>query len=166
MGCDIHSCFQAKKDGVWVDVVSQFDQERHYYLFGFLDGTRAYEDLPHVWNNRFSGRGFPEDFEIVCDPDDKDMKNHRIACPEIRGYRKDYYELADFDVDDPEHLLMRMGDWGHNHVFGYEILSAASYLTCAQREHLEYFIVEVERLIAVEGNGDSANIRFVYGYDN
>jgi hypothetical protein len=71
MGCDIHSVFQARIDGEWVDVATFWDDERHYQLFAALADVRngyGFAGVPYAeWIRPISApRGLPKDFEYYC----------------------------------------------------------------------------------------------------
>lgn len=59
MGCDIHAVFQAKIDGQWQDVQSDYDENRDYDFFGWLAGVRHESEHAPV----AQCRGFPTDFQ-------------------------------------------------------------------------------------------------------
>lgn len=69
MGTDIHFVAQAKKDGKWVDVKSEYEEDRHYLLFSWLADVRngygfagipTYDPIDPI----SARRGLPDDFDI------------------------------------------------------------------------------------------------------
>jgi len=71
MGTDIHAVFQARKDGVWVDVLSNYDERRHYALFAWLANVRNGYGFAGVPTHKpikpllEESNGFPDDFEEI-----------------------------------------------------------------------------------------------------
>jgi len=187
MGVDIHWVFQAYKNNQWVDIPSQYDGTRDYYLYSWLrTGGRQAITKP---------RGFPSDFLLDAD-----------------GCRHPYKDYA----PDDRNLYKFMGEWGYSWLSGIEILSTPipvenmkiwvpidvynEWDKCSNPKHwfelqsnwqqhedsehyatpenitddtwwviidwaydftedFEYFVGEVRRLLSIHGN-----IRFVFGF--
>lgn len=120
MGTDIHGVWQAKKDGVWVDVSSEYEQERHYQLFAVLAGVRNGRGFAGiVTGDRVEPiaepRGFPKDFKVA-------------------GRRKEYHPVDSIEAHDPRRRKyvieypeeytdgIWMGDHSHSWLTGAEML--------------------------------------------
>ncbi|MDM1758029.1 MULTISPECIES: hypothetical protein [unclassified Acinetobacter] len=65
MGTDIHGFFQKYENNQWVDITSQYDERRDYYLFSALANQREHQKL--VANFIAEPRGLPEG--IMLDED-------------------------------------------------------------------------------------------------
>lgn len=63
MGCDIHCVWQAKKDGAWIDIESDYEQNRQYLLFAVLANVRNGYDIEPIADTR----GLPADFAMTDD---------------------------------------------------------------------------------------------------
>lgn len=84
MGTDVHMVFQKKKvidneTVVWEDIKSEYEENRHYLLFGWLANVRnGYGFAGVITNTPFiplsDERGFPEDFKLSA-PGDGDWSN-------------------------------------------------------------------------------------------
>lgn len=115
MGCDIHAMVQAKKDGQWVDVVSDWEQDRHYFLFAWLADVRNGFGFAGSATHRpikpiAERRGLPDDFEV-------DGDEHKVTDIAVLGRRAGYLE-----PDEEPNLWM--GDHSHSWLTFDEILSA------------------------------------------
>lgn len=102
MGRDIHGVFQKKVADRWVDVASEYGEDRDYILFNWLGlgggdtyGTCSFDPLSQI-------RGLPDDFEIV------DREYHPTVI-----HRKDGSCF-------PGTILM--GEWGYSWLLASEIL--------------------------------------------
>lgn len=95
MGCDIHAVFQAKKNGRWIDVESEYDERRHYFLFAWLANVR----------NGYGFAGVP---------------THDPVSPiaEPRGVPKG------LTLENDEHNGKWLGDHSHSWLTADEIMSA------------------------------------------
>lgn len=116
MGTDIHGVFQSHDDdGKWQDVVSKFEENRHYQLFAVLAGVRNGAGFAGVKTGEpvvpiSEPRGFPEDFEIV------DEENHPIASfAVLPEWRRKYRSEGD-------PLEVWMGDHSHTWLTAEEML--------------------------------------------
>lgn len=117
MGTDIHAVVQAKKNGKWVDVPSQWEQNRHYLLFSWLANVRngfgfagvpTYDPIVPI----ALPRDIPDDFEM-------DGDNHPSSWSCLDPARQEYYsetEVAEQGI--------WMGDHTHSWLTADEILSA------------------------------------------
>lgn len=72
MGTDVHGVFQAKLDGNWEDIRSDWEQDRHYFLFAWLANVRNGYGFAGVPThdairpiNDGELRGIPADFSMV-----------------------------------------------------------------------------------------------------
>ncbi len=196
MGIDIYWVFQACKDDQWVDISSEYNGDRDYYLYNWIDT----ELQPPA-----SRRGFPPDFLL-----DDDGNTHPLETADLLPPCKRKY------VSGGQGLYQFMGSWGYSWLSGEEISSAPipvkrleiwlpidvyrewdgrsnpklwhelrdnwqegehseRYATPETitnetwrviiewdydfKEHFEYFVCEVRRLIAIHGK-----IRFVFGF--
>lgn len=125
MGCDIHTVWQANDaDGVWYDIASEYDENRHYALFGVLAGVRSYcsdhepISLP---------RGLPDNFAVV------DGEYHPVPSHLAKKYDEDG--------------LTWLGDHSRSWLLGSEMLAWSD----ANVNDLAYFFDEVRRLVAAHG---------------
>jgi len=111
MGTDIHAVAQAKKDGKWVDVSCNWEQNRHYMLFAWLGNVRNGYGFAGVITHApitplSNKRGFPMDFQV-----DGEMHGGGLAAePDKWG--------------DYEHSGFWMGYHSYSYVTGAEVLSA------------------------------------------
>jgi hypothetical protein len=113
----VHAVWQAKKDGKWSDVPSNWEQERHYFLFSWLAGVRngygfagvkTYAPVKPIAERR----GLPDDFEI-------DGDEHPTVLEAIDPRRAKWIE--DEEKANPKAW---MGDHSHSWLTADEILSA------------------------------------------
>lgn len=123
MGTDIHAVFQAKRNGVWGDIVSPYDEERWYFLFAWLANVRNGRGFAGIKTGEpikpiSEPRGLPEDFATV------EGSMHRIPSNAHRGRRADRYKDEDANPEDPDYLLMDMGDHSFSWLLASEILDA------------------------------------------
>lgn len=74
MGTDIHAVFQAKRNGKWVDIRSEYDERRHYMLFAWLADVRngfgfagvpTHDPVRPISKPRGLPRGMTEDHETT-----------------------------------------------------------------------------------------------------
>lgn len=116
MGTDIHGVFQARKDGEWIDVPSEYEQDRHYLLFAWLGnvrngfgfaGCKTHTPITPLTDCR----GLPEDFQVEED-------HHPIASIEVLDPRRRKWHEED------EPLEIWMGDHSQSYVLGEEIVGA------------------------------------------
>lgn len=122
MGTDIHGVFQAKVDGKWLDVPSNYEQNRHYLLFAWLGNVRngyGFAGVPtHSPITPLSdNRGLPHDFAM-------DGDSHPIASADIRAPRRREF----WDAEDPDYLREWMGDHSHSWLTADEILAGVEPL--------------------------------------
>ncbi len=139
MGCDIHGIWQAKKDAHWVDVPSEWDQEPHYLLFGWLSGVRDANQTGIA-----PLRGLPDDFVVNLESE------HATALENFNAFRRRHYQEGE---------PFWMGDHSHSWVTADEILAAPIPSDADGR--LDYFIEEVRRLKDLHGE-----VRLVFGFDS
>lgn len=73
MGTDIHAVFQKRDGDKWVDVLCNWDQSRHYFLFAWLADVRngfgfagvpTHEPVKPILGKE-TWRGLPADFEMI-----------------------------------------------------------------------------------------------------
>ena len=124
MGTDVHAVWQAKTDDGWIDVPSEWEQDRHYLLFAFLANVRngfgfagvpTHEPVTPV----AEPRGLPDDFAV--DGDEHPLPSLDVLGPKQREYHEKYpddYTNADGN------LTFWMGDHSHSWLLGSEILAA------------------------------------------
>lgn len=126
MGCDIHGVWQAKKEGKWVDIASEWEQNRHYYLFSWLANVRngygfagvpTYSPVIPI----SKPRGLPEDFET------EDSEYHATTIEAIDPCRRQY-----LNEDDKKSPKAWLGDHSHSWLNADEILRAPLPLNCWQ----------------------------------
>jgi hypothetical protein len=155
MGCDIHGIFQARhpETGAWVDVESNYDERRDYWLFAFLadvrnDGTFAPISEP---------RGLPEDF-LMKAGEFGDLC-HPVARVELLG---DQYHEPQWALE------LDLGDHSHSWLTSTELLAwreankdRGTEMDRARVEAVAYFFDEAARLQAKHGE-----VRFVFGFDS
>jgi hypothetical protein len=141
MGCDIHWVFQKKAAHGWVDVPSEYDGHRHYYLFAMLAGVRNNFGVEPI----SEPRGLPKDFAMQG-------TGHGYGHPVPE-------EIADeIEKRYPEGptLIRWMGDHSLSWLAGEEMLAYRP-----PDDHTRYFFDEVRRL-----QDEHGSIRFVFGFDN
>lgn len=119
MGTDIHGVFQRHDAATdkWVDVPSNYEQDRHYQLFAVLAGVRNGFGFAGVKTGDpvepiADRRGLPDDF--VMDGDAHPIASLDFMDPGRRKYHGD---------DEP--LEVWMGDHSHSWLTGEEILAWA-----------------------------------------
>lgn len=118
MGTDIHTVFQAKRNGKWEDIPSKFEENRHYFLFAWLADVRngfGFAGIPtHTAILPISPpRGLPADFQI--DEDTHSLPKEVFEQTWRAGYR-----------DSEEDTAIWMGDHSFSWLSADEILSAAT----------------------------------------
>lgn len=124
MGTDVHSVFQKKTADGWVDIESQYGDERHYALFAWIGNVRngfGFAGVPtHDRIEPLSdSRGFPDGFTLV------DGDSHPIATNAMRGPRRaERYKDADNDPEDETYLRVWMGGHSYSWLTADEILGA------------------------------------------
>lgn len=116
MGTDIHGIWQAKQNGQWVDIPSEYNQSRHYMLFAWLGNVRngfGFAGVPtHDPLIPLSDcRGLPDDFLV-------EEEEHPITSIDVLSpWRQEYW-----DSEDP--MTVWMGDHSHSWVTAEEVLTA------------------------------------------
>ena len=118
MGTDVHGVFQRldESTGVWTDIESLYEQQRHYQLFAALAGVRNGTGFAGVATGEAvqpiaDQRGLPDDFAVNEDG------YHAVADvayidPKRRSWRRE---------DDP--LEIWIGDHSHSWLTGEEMLA-------------------------------------------
>lgn len=115
MGTDIHGIFQAKKDGVWIDIPHKWEQDRHYFLFAWLAGVRNGFGFAGVETHtplipiNDEPRGLPDDFAMVDDCHPTDYEN---------------FDPGKQKYTDKSEREYWMGDHSHSWLLADEILAA------------------------------------------
>lgn len=158
MGTDIHGVFQRYDEASksWLDIESNYTQDRDYYLFSILAGVR-YDDVAPI----AKPRGLPSDFER--DWDYHPVNDARYMDPDSRidyPYHKEFYERSD-EFQGRRRLNMWMGDHSYSWLTGQEMLDWFKAVNAEAKEATAYFFDEVARLAAEHGV-----VRFVFGFDS
>ena len=142
MGCNIHTVWQKKVGDSWVDIESEYEENRHYALFAVLAGVR---NGVHHWvkNGYFvtpiaEPRGFPKDFDVL----DGDMHKTDIV--------PKWMDTERFEGE------VWMGDHSYSWLSGEEMLKWYD-----DKQDLAYFFEEVANL-----QNKYVEIRVVFGFDN
>lgn len=189
MGSDIHGVFQAKVNNQWIDIESNYEEDRHYQLFVVLAGVRNEYGFAGVPTGEpvtpiASPRNFPADFDLHLDKHgDKWMGDHSHSylsgeemldwyknAPVTKRYgviTREQYNKWD-KVSEPE---FHSGD-----VYGGSVIKIsdtdfdrAAYPNYTHirvswnsdlKKALAYFFNEVQRLVDKHGE-----IRYVFGFD-
>jgi len=121
MGCDIHAIFQAKRNGVWEDISSDYNQDRHYQLFAVLAGVRngtgfagsLYGDQVTPISNP---RGLPADFPV------QDNCHVVVSVECLRPWKQ--WWIREHPPEDQEDLLnVWMGDHSFSWLTADEMLA-------------------------------------------
>ena len=171
MGTDIHGVWQAKKDGRWTDIESNYSQDRHYFLFAWIGnvrngfgfaGCKTHDPLEPLTDCR----GLPEDF--VMDVDNYAHPIDDLAIMDPR--RRKWYEEGE-----PKEVWM--GDHSHSWVTVDEVLDASDQGTAKEgwvslkvynewrvdsvKDQISEFVDECRRLKNLHGD-----VRFVFGFDS
>ena len=149
MGTDIHGVWQKKVGESWEDVESEYNQERHYYLFAWLGnvrngfgfaGTPTHEPVASMTDCR----GLPDDF--VTDDGCHVVADFAFICPR----RRKYQDEGDFSV------------WMGDHSFSWlHVDEAIANEAFCEDENVAYFVDECRRLKELHGD-----VRFVFGFDS
>jgi hypothetical protein len=181
MGTDIHGVFQARKDDEWIDVPSDYEQDRDYLLFAWLGNVRNGFGFAgcktHTPITPLSDcRGLPEDFQMEGEPLEIWMGYHshshvlgeeivNATLPQI--IRQGVVSRAVFKAWDgktvPESYCG--GAWGPEikvdapDAIDENTTHVAIEWVESTSEALAYFIDEVRRLMDKYGD-----IRFVFGF--
>jgi hypothetical protein len=119
MGIDIHGIWQAKKNNKWVDISSEYNQNRNYQLFAILAGIlNGYGLAGCVDGEPISPisepRGLPKSISKKLNKDGRyPVKDISILAP----WYREYYKNAK-----PDTLSVWFGDYSHSWVTGKEIL--------------------------------------------
>ena len=143
MGCDIHAIVQAKTDSGWKDIPTKWDQDRHYFLFGWLAGVRNMDVTPLA-----QPRGLPPDFSVI----DGDLH------PSTLDVLKDW----EVSAPDSDGVMGRwMGDHSRSWLTADEILATPPPQSPGDGDVLAYFVDEIRRLKAEHGE-----VRIVFGFDS
>ncbi len=117
MGTDIHGVFQRRTSDGWEDVATEYQEERHYYLFSVLAdvrngfgfaGVKTYDPVEPIAERR----GLPEDFAM-------DGEDHPVRALELMGRSSEWHR-------DGEPLAVWMGDHSHSWLTADEILTYAA----------------------------------------
>ena len=118
MGTDIHGVFQRREGESWVDISSDYAQNRHYQLFAVLAGVRNGSGFAGVLTGEAvkpiaEQRGVPTDFAV------DDAYLHPLASLDLMDptHRK-YHE-------DGEPVEVWLGDHSHSWLTGDEIIAWA-----------------------------------------
>ncbi|CAG9205514.1 conserved hypothetical protein [Burkholderia gladioli] len=118
MGTDIHGVFQRHdaQQGKYIDIPSEYEQDRHYQLFAVLAGVRNGRGFAGIQTGEAvtpisEPRGLPNDFEIV------DGDSHPIAYLEAMDPRRRKWH------QECEPLEIWMGDHTHSWLTSTEMLS-------------------------------------------
>lgn len=117
MGTDIHGVFQRYDPAVskWLDVASTYDEDRDYQLFAVLADVRNGYGFAGLKTGEPVApialpRGYPDDFEVVCD-------EHPVTdAAHLAPYQLKYREPG-------EPLVKWMGDHTHSWLSGREMLN-------------------------------------------
>lgn len=179
MGTDIHGVWQAKKNGEWVDVESEWDQGRHYLLFAWLADVKngyGFADIPtHVPIKPIAKpRGLPKDFKRRDSKWMGDYSYSWLTADEI------------LNADRPQTVtrigVVAIGEykaWDHHTPFeswcgdrsGPGIVVSTEAQIGPSTTHvravwsapdgLDYFVNEVKRLKSIHGE-----VRLVFGFDS
>ena len=114
MGTDIHGVFQRQDSGKWVDVPSNYEQDRHYQLFAVLADVRNGYGFAGIKTGEpvrpiADPRGYPEDFQV--DEDSHVIQTLDIIDPR----RRQWHDVAD-------DMAVWMGDHTHSWLTSTEML--------------------------------------------
>lgn len=125
MGTDIHGVWQKNDGSKWVDIESNYEQDRHYQLFAVLADVRNGYGFAGVVTGEpvvpvSPPRGLPPDFAMRDDEEGCDVHVvPDLSCvdPRRREWVKKY--------DDPVEKLCEvwMGDHSHSYLTGKEMLA-------------------------------------------
>lgn len=139
MGTDIHGVWQKldgawgaeipsayggvwqKKEAKWIDIPSNYEQDRHYQLFAVLAGVRngvgfAGCKMGEPVKPIALPRGLPEDFEM------DDELHHVVASPALIDPRRREW-MVKYNDSAEDACKVWMGDHSQSWLFGEELLS-------------------------------------------
>ena len=120
MGTDVHAVFQKRVNGTWQDVPSEWEQDRHYFLFSWLAdvrngfgfaGVKTYSRVEPI----DEPRGIPEDFAM------EDCYHYALLESLNEQERKWHAD----EVDPEGGVRLFMGDHSYSWLTLDEILAAA-----------------------------------------
>lgn len=184
MGCDIHGVFQKKTSEGWEDVETEYEFNRHYYLFATLAGVRNGRGFAGIPTHSpvvpiSEPRGVPDDMEIYNDEYGGNfMGDHShswLTGQEILA--REHTESVWFTgivslelfkswdgISEPEYYSG--GIWGNDVVIADSPVAVNELTTHVrvywkEKPELSYFFDEVKRLVSLHGE-----IRFVFGFDS
>lgn len=189
MGTDIHGVFQRRDQstGKWLDVPSEYEENRHYQLFAVLAGVRNGRGFAGVITGTpvtpiAEPRGLPEDFEVVDGEDHGDHTHSWLTADEILAYAENaptvthmgYVDRPDYEAWDKKGKPSSYcGDVSGRDIVKVDHLEVENgtapanwtHVRCewpsGLRQELAYFFDEVARL-----KGQHGEVRFVFGFDS
>lgn len=139
MGTDIHSVFQKRgPDANWLDVPSQFAENRHYQLFAVLAGVRN----GHGFAGTPTGdevtpiaapRGLPDDFLMIAEPAEDTEPGSRGRHPVSKEVWDSMRRAQFYKPGDDGYGAVWMGYHDHSWLLGSEILRWAETAPIARR---------------------------------
>lgn len=139
MGCDIHGVWQKFEDNKWIDIPSNYEQNRHYQLFAILAGVRNNYDVTPI----SKPKGLPEDFLMDDDA-------HPIESSDIMDTRRQEYFKDDKEI------------WMGGHSFSY--LTGEEILKWDPIKVVQSGIINKEQFMVWDGKSrPSSYARRVYG---
>jgi hypothetical protein len=124
MGTDIHAVFQARENGAWHDIHSDWPQNRHYFLFAWLANVRNGYGFAGVRTHTpvvpiAKPRGLPDDFAV------DDASEHITTSDTLNAWRRAVHEKYPDEYGLPDGgYRMWMGDHSHSWLTAGEILNA------------------------------------------
>ena len=125
MGTDIHSVFQAKKGGEWVDLPSAYDETRDYDLFGWLANVRNGHGFAGVLTGQeiipiSEPRGLPKDFVLTGDYNEDHPTTEDVYSKSWRAKYRDAGDPCEIWMGDHSHSWLTLDEILTN----YELLSS------------------------------------------
>ena len=185
MGTDIHGVFQRRANGGWVEVPSQYKEDRHYQLFAVLAGVRNGYGFAGVETGEevqpiSEPRGLPADF-VEGEKWLGDHSHSWLLGTEILKWAEKaptvtqtgivsraVYDAWD-GVSKPASYCGGISGFGvlviRDNSFERQQSSTWTHIRIewqsSLKDELAYFFEEVSRLVAEHGE-----VRFVFGFDS
>lgn len=148
MGCDIHVQMQKKTPEGYVDVPTEYEENRHYQLFGWLADVRNGRGFAGIKTGDQiepldQPRGYPDDFDVTDD-------NHMTTPDNMSPWRRRSREQnPQWYEDHAEMNGVWMGDHSHSWFTWAEILAAPNPLLGVKQSGL------VDKETFLEWDGES-----------
>ncbi|WP_372403143.1 hypothetical protein ACDW34_10955 [Acinetobacter piscicola] len=103
MATDIHGFFQKYENNQWVDITSQYDERRDYYLFSILANIRNFNDFNYI----DLPRGLPK--EVYLNEENL-YRTHSISLWNSRIQNETSYPEGNYEIWLGDHSYSCLSD--------------------------------------------------------